>query len=183
MPIVLGNTTITGLGVGGLPAGTVNATTLADASVTKAKLSGIKPAVAIHTFTNSTRQVTSSSSNYTYFTFTLTKVSASSTLFFHGFMPGFGNTNSGEYIGIGIDGTMAYGGISNVDIGGQSGNFTTFTQIRTGIGSGSRSITIQAIPADGTSNRTVDVINPNSSDDGRNRQLETTFIIYEVETA
>ena len=29
MPITLGNTTITGLGVGGLPAGTVNATTLA----------------------------------------------------------------------------------------------------------------------------------------------------------
>jgi len=38
MPIVLGNTTITGLGVGGLPAGTVNATTLADAAVTRAKM-------------------------------------------------------------------------------------------------------------------------------------------------
>jgi len=38
MPITLGNTTITGLGVGGLPAGTVNATTLASAAVTTVKL-------------------------------------------------------------------------------------------------------------------------------------------------
>ena len=38
MPITLGNTSITGLGVGGLPAGTVNATTLADSSVNNAKL-------------------------------------------------------------------------------------------------------------------------------------------------
>jgi hypothetical protein len=38
MPITLGNTTITGLGVGGLPSGTVNATTLADSAVTRAKM-------------------------------------------------------------------------------------------------------------------------------------------------
>jgi hypothetical protein len=38
MPITLGNTTITGLGVGGLPSGTVNGTTLADSSITRAKL-------------------------------------------------------------------------------------------------------------------------------------------------
>ena len=38
MPITLGNTTITGLGVGGLPSGTVNATTLANAAVTRVKM-------------------------------------------------------------------------------------------------------------------------------------------------
>jgi len=38
MPITLGDTTITGLGVGGLPAGTVNATTLASSAVTAAKM-------------------------------------------------------------------------------------------------------------------------------------------------
>jgi hypothetical protein len=38
MPITLGNTTITGLGVGGLPAGTVNADSLASAAVTRAKI-------------------------------------------------------------------------------------------------------------------------------------------------
>ena len=38
MPIVLGNTTISGLGVGGLPAGTVNADSLASSAVTRAKM-------------------------------------------------------------------------------------------------------------------------------------------------
>jgi len=38
MPITLGDTTITGLGVGGLPSGTVNATTLANGAVTRAKM-------------------------------------------------------------------------------------------------------------------------------------------------
>lgn len=38
MPIVLGNTTITGLGVGGLPDGVVTAADIADGAVTTAKL-------------------------------------------------------------------------------------------------------------------------------------------------
>jgi hypothetical protein len=38
MPITLGNTSITGLSVGGLPAGSVNSTTLADAAVISSKL-------------------------------------------------------------------------------------------------------------------------------------------------
>lgn len=38
MPITLSDTTISGLGVGGLPSGTVNSTTLADGSVTRAKM-------------------------------------------------------------------------------------------------------------------------------------------------
>jgi hypothetical protein len=40
MPITLGDTSITGLGVGGLPAGTVNSTTLANSAVTREKLAG-----------------------------------------------------------------------------------------------------------------------------------------------
>lgn len=38
MPITLGNTSITGLGVGGLPSGTVNSDSLASAAVTTVKL-------------------------------------------------------------------------------------------------------------------------------------------------
>jgi hypothetical protein len=38
MPIVLGNDTITGLGVGGLPNGTINADDLASGAVTRAKM-------------------------------------------------------------------------------------------------------------------------------------------------
>jgi hypothetical protein len=38
MPVTIGNTTITGVGVGGLPAGSVTAATLADSSITADKI-------------------------------------------------------------------------------------------------------------------------------------------------
>ena len=96
-------------------------------------------------------------------------------------MAGQGNDNSGDYIGIGIDGTMSYTGVQNEDVGGSSGNFTVFNQIRTGLSAGNRSMTIQAIPIDGSSNRSVNIVNPNNNDDARNRQMGTTVIIYEIE--
>jgi hypothetical protein len=178
MPITLGNTTISGLAAGGLPSGVVTSNTLADASVTTAKLSGIKPVLAIHTFNSGARQVTSASSNYTYFSWTITKVSSSSTLIIRGVMPVQGGDNSGAYIGFGIDGVMDYTGCAQSDEAEQHG---IYQQIRTGIAAGSRSMTLQAIPIDGGANRTFNVINPNNSDDGRNRQQETNFIIWEVE--
>jgi hypothetical protein len=55
MPITVGNTTISGLGVGGLPSGVVNATTLATSAVTRTKI-GFQGAViqTVHNFTDST---------------------------------------------------------------------------------------------------------------------------------
>jgi hypothetical protein len=41
MPITIGNTTITGLGVGGLPSATVNATSLASDAVTTVKINNL----------------------------------------------------------------------------------------------------------------------------------------------
>jgi hypothetical protein len=178
MPITLGNTTISGLAAGGLPSGVVNSTTLADSSVTAAKLSGIKPLVTIHTFNSGARQVTSASSNYTYFSFNITKVSSTSTLIIRAVMPAWSGDNSGAYIGIGIDGTMDFTGCAQDDSGEQVG---FYQQVRTGIAAGTRTITLQAIPIDGGSNRTFNVINPNNSDDARNRQQETNFIIWEME--
>jgi hypothetical protein len=178
MPITLGNTTISGLAAGGLPSGVVTNSTLGDSSVTTAKLSGIKPVLAIHTFNSGARQVTSGSSNYTYFSWSITKISSTSTLIIRGVMPVQGGDNSGAYIGFGIDGVMDYTGCAQSDEGEQHG---IYQQVRTGISAGTRSMTIQAIPIDGTSNRTFNTINPNNSDDARNRQQETNFIIWEVE--
>jgi len=179
MPIVLGDTSITGVAAGGLPTGVVTANTLADGSITTAKLSGIRPVVAIHTFNSGARQVTSQSSNYTYFSFTISKISSTSTLIIRGSMPGFGNENSGAYVGIGIDGSMDYYGVAMNDRDGENGMW--FNQIRTGVSAGTRTITIQSIPADGGANRPMRIVNPNNSDDVRNRQQETNFIIWEME--
>jgi hypothetical protein len=55
MPIILGDTAISGLGVGGLPAGTVNATTLATNAVIRSKI-GFQGSIiqTVHNFTDST---------------------------------------------------------------------------------------------------------------------------------
>lgn len=55
MPIILGDTTISGLGVGGLPAGTVNSATLATDSVTRTKM-GFQGTIlqTVHNFTDNT---------------------------------------------------------------------------------------------------------------------------------
>ena len=157
-------------------------------AVAASKLTGSVPianggsrVIKTHTYVNSTRQVTSSSSNYNYFTWTLDKVSSTSTLYFHVVMCAFGNTNSGIYIGIGIDGSYDFTGYGGTDAAGEG--FITIAQPRTGIGSGNRTITLNQIPIDGSANRTFDVVNPNSSDDARNRQQATQFIVYEVENA
>lgn len=138
--------------------------------------------IKTHTYLNNTRQVTSVSSNYNYFTWTLTKVSSTSMLVFHVAMPGMNNTNSGDYIGLGIDGTYDYNGQLHVDAATQ-GNFVTMVQYRTGISAGARTITLNAIPIDGSANRSIDIINPNNSDDVRNRQQGTVFVVYEIENA
>lgn len=180
MPITLGDTTITGLGVGGLPSGSVTNASLANGSVSIAKLSGHKGIAGIHTYTNSTRQVTSASSNWNYFTFTFNKVSSTSKLYIHATMPGYGNDNSGRYFGISIDGSYDWSGVAHSDNAGD--NNTMFTQWRNTIfGAGTRTVTINAIPIDGSSNRSVNVVNSNSSDDNRSAQQTTVVIIYEVE--
>jgi hypothetical protein len=180
MPITLGDTTITGLGVGGLPSGSVTNASLANSSVSIAKLSGHKGIAAVHTYTNNTRQVTSASSNYNYFTFTFSKVSSTSKLYIHATMPGWSDTNSGRYFGIGIDGSYDWSGVAHCD--GAGDNNTMFTQWRNTIfAAGTRTVTINMIPIDGSSNRSPNVVNSNSSDDGRNAQQTTVVVIYEVE--
>ncbi len=79
MPIVLGDTTITGLGVGGLPNGTINADDLASGAVTRAKM-GYAGAVlqVVHTKKTSTFTGTSVLDNGGYF-IDVTGLSASIT--------------------------------------------------------------------------------------------------------
>ena len=107
------------------------------------------------------------------------KVSATSDLYFHVGMPTNGNTNSGMYVGIGIDGSYNFTGYGLTDVAGEG--FFVMLQKRSGISSGNRTITLNQIPVDGSANRTVDVVNPNSADDARNQQMGTNFIVYEIE--
>jgi hypothetical protein len=178
MPIVLGDTSITGLAAGGLPNGTVDATSLANSSVTTAKLSGQRAIIAVHTNTNTTRSVTNASAGQVFMSWTLTKVSSTSTLHFEVCIPGHGNDNSGQYFGIGIDGSVNYSGAFHVDENQENGTY--MRQIRTGISAGARTIDFRMNTLNGDG-RGINVINPNNSDDVRNRQQGTVWTVFEIE--
>jgi hypothetical protein len=178
MPITLGNTSITGLAVGGLPAGTVNADSLASSSVTAAKYTGQRAVIAVHTRTDTTRIVTSNTQQ-TFMSWTLNKVSSTSILHFEVCIPGHGNTNSGQYFAIGIDGNLDYSGVFHSDEAQENGSY--IRQIRTGIAAGARTIDFRMWTQTGTDGRGIDVINANNSDDVRNRQMGTTWVVFEIE--
>jgi hypothetical protein len=178
MPIVLGNTSITGLAVGGLPSGTVNADSLASSSVTAAKYSGQRAIIAVHTNINTTRIVTNTSQQ-TFMSWTLNKVSSTSTLHFEVCIPGHGNDNSGMYYAIGIDGTLDFSGGFHADENQENGTY--MRQIRTGIAAGARTIDFRLWTQTGSDGRGINVINQNNSDDVRNRQMGTVWVVFEIE--
>ena len=86
MPITLGNTTISGLDVGGLPANTVNSTTLADSAVSRAK-SGFQGAwlQLVHNFTDNTVGFNDQSTHLETF---ITPSAASSRILVYGLLGG-----------------------------------------------------------------------------------------------
>lgn len=178
MPITLGNTSITGLAVGGLPNGTVNADSLASGAVTIAKYTGQRGIIAVHTNTNSTRLVTNTSQQ-TFMSWTLNKVSSTSILHFEVCIPGHGNDNSGQYFAIGIDGSLDYSGCYHADQNQENGSY--MRQIRTGIAAGARTIDFRLWTQTGSDGRGINVINMNNSDDVRNQQMATVWVVFEIE--
>jgi len=86
MPIVIGNTTITGLGVGGLPANTVNSTTLADGAISRTKV-GFQGAwlQLVHNFTDNTGAFNDQSTHLETF---ITPSAASSRILVYGLLGG-----------------------------------------------------------------------------------------------
>ena len=86
MPITLGNTSISGLGVGGLPAGTVNSTSLADNAIIRSKI-GFQGAILqmTHTFSDATGVVGDVS---TWLESFITPTEASSRIFIMGTLAG-----------------------------------------------------------------------------------------------
>jgi len=84
MPITLGDTSITGLGVGGLPAGTVNSTTLADSAVTAAKMGYSGAIIQTQYVSSGTRVQTTHSSTWaepsTAYRVTITPIFANSMI-------------------------------------------------------------------------------------------------------
>jgi hypothetical protein len=136
--------------------------------------------VKVSYYQNSTRQVTSVQTATDYFTFSITKSSATSLLIIDGIVPYWGATNDGFYLGMGIDGTYDWTGIACSNPGA-SDNIVRILQVRTGISTGSKTITFRQQAIDGSANQPMNILNFNNNEDSRNRQTGSQFVIYEIE--
>jgi hypothetical protein len=181
MPIVLGNTTITGLAAGGLPSSVI----------TDSNLNYAGAVIGVTTFQSNTRIVTSSSANVTYYSFTVTKKRTNSILIAHGCTPVGGSTNHGIYWFVDFggnrvfrgfsDGWRVHGPVGDVSPSSIPGGFFFSTPSPTGISAGNVTVGVGIQPIDGSSNRPYNVLNPTTSDDGRHN-CGTNVIVYEVTT-
>jgi hypothetical protein len=82
MPITLGNTSISGLGVGGLPANSVTTDNIANSAVTRAKI-GYSGAVLQVVQANNTTASTHTNTNTDCVAVTITPTSATSKIYIH----------------------------------------------------------------------------------------------------
>jgi hypothetical protein len=180
MPITIGNTTITGLAVGGM----------SDNSITEPNINFSGAIINVSTFVSNTRIAPSSSANLTYFTFDVTKRRTNSILVVHGTTTTGGSENHGSYFfvsfgasrvfrGIGDSMTTTGSGFNSPSVG--PGSISYRTHSPSGIAAGTVTIGLGIQPIDGSSNRPWVVINPSSSDDSRNN-TGTAVVVYEFAT-
>ena len=135
-------------------------------------------------YSNATRIALSSSSNLEVYSFTITKLQTASSLWIKGIIPMSGEdanvTNSGICWYIAVDGVKNYTGIGSNNLDSQ-GCGVIVSQLRTGISSGSRTISMGWTTADGTAIRYASAVNQNGiSTDARNRQNGTFLTVWEL---
>jgi len=131
-------------------------------------------------FVNSTRQTFSAAEPLTIWSITYTKDSSTSDLYIHVMLPIKDTYNGGSYVGINIDGSTNFKGYGRATFSGESG-MNTILQKRSGLAAGSRTISVYQDSIDNSANYVIPVLNPNSSDDGRNQQNSSVMVIYEIE--
>ena len=157
---------------------TTNASNISSGSLAIAR--GGSRLIKATEFVNSTRQTFSPADTLTYWSITYTKSSSTSDLYIHVMLPVKDTYNGGSYVGINIDGSVNFKGYGRATFSGESG-MNTILQKRSGIAAGSRTISVYQDAIDNSANYVIPVLNPNSTDDGRNQQNSSVMVIYEIE--
>lgn len=175
--------------------GTISATTLSGsgASLTGLNASNFSAGSAITrsnvwskgvvyytNYTNTTRNDTPVSADYTLFTFTFVKQLAGTTILLDGVCPSHTQVNGGNYWFIGMDGTRYYDGIIDQTIGPNIAGIS-FYRLFTGLSAATHTVTIGWAAADGGANDPPGLINPNSSDGAGGQQTGAQFHIWEMQ--
>jgi hypothetical protein len=132
-------------------------------------------------YMNRSRSVTSSTASTSLFSFSFTKRENSSILIIDGVIPTRNGDTGGDFYYTDISGSTNYTGISGNATSSGGASFITLLQIYTTINtSGSKTFSFGWSTANGTSNRPVNIINPDRNDDGRDWRTATSIVIYEV---
>lgn len=134
-------------------------------------------------YTNSSRFTVGgeTANDRTIYSWTFTKAFDSSTsdLIIEGIIPTNSDYNGSDSWFINVNGTRRYQQALDLTFLVQCGG-AQFLQTWTGVGTGTVNISVGWASQDGQLHTPASVYNPNSSDDGRNRQQGTVFTMYEV---
>lgn len=184
MPITLDNTSITGLGVGGLPSGVVNATSLADSAVIASKMGYAGALLSVRYYQFTTQLTLPSTSDSTILSGTDVKAFNSSTTDIYVYFGGVGRTHQGGHSGMYFeyDGVRLYEFVDYSYTDWPAANIIAQGNMRfTGRNIGSRSFSFGWSTADGGASQPSTFWNPNQgTSDGRARKGATNVIIHEV---
>ena len=132
-------------------------------------------------YMNRSRNVTSSAVSTSLFSFSFTKRENSSILIIDGIIPTRNGDTGGDFYYTDISGSTNYTGISGNATSTGGASFITLLQIYTTINtSGSKTFSFGWSTDNATSNRPVNVINPDRNDDSRDWRTATSIVIYEV---
>ena len=131
------------------------------------------------TLSSTNRFVTSASSNATIDTFKFTKLKTDTIILIQASISAFGNTNDGNYYYIDVNNTKDYTGFGESPYSEYYGIYAT--QRWTGLAAGQHTLSWGWQPVTGTAERPFNVQNVNRSDDGRNRQNGSEWVIWEID--
>ena len=134
--------------------------------------------VQLATYPQNTRLTSSSSSSYTAITMSFTKRSDTSDLIIQTTIPVRGGSN-GNYSYVEIDTVKRRTGITKTYYGGE--HMIVINQCWSGLSSGAKTIKFGWQTNNNASDQHWTVLHPNNTDDARNRQTGSNWLIWEVE--
>jgi hypothetical protein len=123
----------------------------------------------------------SSQSNGVFYSFGFTKISNDTAIVIEGVCPNWYNWNDGAYMYVEIDGQRKYTGVlENPNLNASLDQSAAIKQTWYGLTAGKKTVTFGWSAIDGSANRPWHTTHPNSSEDARNPQTGSEWIVWEV---
>lgn len=134
--------------------------------------------IQLATYPQNTRVTPSSASSYNALSMSFTKRSSTSDLIIQTTIPVRGGSN-GNYSYVEIDGVKKRTGITKTYYSGE--HMIIINQCWTGLSSGVKDIKFGWMTNNGNADTHWSVLHPNSTDDSRNRQTGSNWLVWEVD--